>query len=298
MTEKGFSFSALSAELEGLPSFVRRTVLTRSILGREIPMLEVGEGKKTMLYVGAHHGSESITAALLCDFLSELVRRRGETICGVSVPYLLSSRRLIVVPMLNPDGVEYAVNGIGEENPLIDRVYAMNGERGKDLTHWQANARGVDLNHNYNAGFSAYKSMEVGRGILCGAPGGFSGEYPESEPESAALACLIRARRETLCGVVTLHTQGEVIFCGNPEGNPPKAEATCRLLEKATGYCREIPEKTAAYGGLTDWCLEKMRLPAFTIECGKGENPLPMSHRGKIYERLRAALFALPIWLA
>ena len=32
--------------------------LTRSILGRDIPMITLGKGKKTVLYVGAHHGME------------------------------------------------------------------------------------------------------------------------------------------------------------------------------------------------------------------------------------------------
>ena len=299
MAETGFPISAMTAELAKLPAMVKKTVLTRSILGTDIPLLEIGEGEQTVLYVGAHHGSESITAALLCDFLSELVRRAEsrESVSGVSVTYLLSHRKLLVVPMLNPDGVEYAVNGVTEDNPLFDRVHAMNGEAGDDFSHWQANARGVDLNHNYDAGFVAHKSIEHRRGLLGGAPGGFSGEYPESEPESAALARLIRARRGQLCGVVTLHTQGEVIFCGNPEANPPKTEAVSRLIERATGYCREIPEGSAAYGGLTDWCLEKMKLAAYTLECGKGENPLPMSCRAKIYEKLRTALFSLPLWL-
>lgn len=299
MMKTGFPVSSLLSELEKLPGWMKRKGLTRSILGTEIPLLEIGEGERSVLYVGAHHGSESITAALLCDFLAELAHRMdaGETVCGVSVSYLLSHRKLILIPMLNPDGVEYAVNGVKEDNPLLERVLGMNGEAGEDFSHWQANARGVDLNHNYDAGFVAHKSIEHRRGLLGGAPGGFSGEYPESEPESAALARLIRTKKESLCGVVTLHTQGEVIFCGIPENNPPKTEAVSRLLEKTTGYSREIPEGTAAYGGLTDWCLEKMKIPAFTLECGKGVNPLPMSHRAKIYERLRAALFSLPLWL-
>lgn len=297
MAEKGFSYTAMTAETDRLLPAVRKTILAHSVLGREIPVFEIGKGERSVLYVGAHHGSESITAALLCDFLSELVRRSAETVCGVSLPYLLSHRRLIVVPMLNPDGVEYAVNGTGEENPLFRRVLAMNKERGNDLTRWQANARGVDLNHNYDAGFAAYKNIEQSRGLISGAPSGFSGEYPESEPESAALARFIRAQYPSLGGVLTLHTQGETIFCGKPEGNPPLTEAVCRLLEKTTGYRREIPQGSAAYGGLTDWCLEKTDLPAFTLECGKGENPLPMQSRRKIYERLRAALFSLPIWL-
>ena len=52
-----------------------------------------------------------------------------------------------------------------------------------DFTHWQANARGVDLNHNYDAGFLEYKQIEAEQGILGGGPTRYSGECPESEPE-------------------------------------------------------------------------------------------------------------------
>ena len=41
------------------------SVLTRSILGREIPLITLGKGKHAVLYVGAHHGMEWITSALL-----------------------------------------------------------------------------------------------------------------------------------------------------------------------------------------------------------------------------------------
>lgn len=50
----------------------------------------------------------------------------------------------------------------------------------------------------------------------------------------------------------------------------------------------------AAYGGLSDWYTDEMRLPSFTLECGKGENPLPLSDGEGIYARLRRALFTLP----
>ena len=45
----------------------------------------------------------------------------------------------------------------------------MNGGS-EDFTRWQANVRGVDLNHNYDAGFDAYKQLEPSLGITGGGP--------------------------------------------------------------------------------------------------------------------------------
>lgn len=293
----GFDYISMMRELEKLPQMFSVEIFAQSILGKDIPIVRFGAGESAVLYVGAHHGSESITAALLTDFLSDAARhpKDRKTVGGVSWEYLLSHRKFFVIPMLNPDGVEYAIHGPDSENPLYERVLAMNG--GNDFAHWQANARGVDLNHNYDAGFYEYKQLERERGIWNGAPTGFSGEYPESEPETAALARFLRASRNTLKGVLTLHTQGEEIFCGKVGAAYDKTAAICRQLERSTGYRRFEPSGSAAFGGLSDWCLATLHLPAFTLECGKGQNPLPMNLRGAIYERLRSAFFSFPLWL-
>jgi g-D-glutamyl-meso-diaminopimelate peptidase len=38
----------------------------------------------------------------------------------------------------------------------------------------------------------------------------------------------------------------------------------------------DFPEAQAASGGYKDWFIERFRKPGFTIECGQGENPLPI----------------------
>ena len=54
-------------ELAAEYPILTRSILGRSVLGREIPLLRLGEGKTHLLYVGAHHGAEGMTAAfLLC----------------------------------------------------------------------------------------------------------------------------------------------------------------------------------------------------------------------------------------
>ena len=62
-----------------------------------------------------------------------------------------------------------------------------------------------------------------------------------------------------------------------------------------TGYKPSHTDGTASYGGLTDWYINEYGKPSFTLECGKGENPLPISQILPIYTRLREVLFTFPI---
>ena len=271
--------------------------LGSSILGRGIPLLSIGSGTRALLYVGAHHGMEWITSCLLVRFLEELCLAASEsaTEYNQSVSLLLQTRRLYFIPMLNPDGVEYQIHGVQKDNPLLERLLAANADS-TDFSHWQANARGVDLNHNYDAGFEEYKAWEQENGIYNAAPTRFAGNAPESEPETHALCNFIRFHEE-LCGVLTLHTQGEEIYYTNRGKAPARAEAIVQRLARMSGYKPSVADGPAAYGGLTDWCVESQKLCSFTLECGLGTNPLPLSDAPSIYARLRRLFFLFPTLL-
>ena len=97
---------------------------------------------------------EWITAAILVRFLWEAADAavHNTRIGHLYYQSIFDTHTIFVIPMLNPDGVEYQIHGIEDGNPLFDRVLQMNGGS-RDFSHWQANARGIDLNHNYDAGF-------------------------------------------------------------------------------------------------------------------------------------------------
>ena len=170
----------------------------RSYRGREIPMVSIGKGEKKVLYVGAHHGAEGITSALLLEYIKEAdsLIREGKRIGGVDGELFVNTRRVDIVPMLNPDGVEISVRGVSRDDIMYDRLLRMNGGC-DDFTSWQANGRGVDLNHNYNDMFAHYKGIEREMGLFGGARSKYSGEYPESEPECAAAASYLRGAATT-----------------------------------------------------------------------------------------------------
>lgn len=283
-------------ELSGQYRFLRIYPLGYSLSGREIPMVRLGaeKGSRTVVYVGTHHAMEWITATLLLYFLYDCCRTlaQKERVYGYAFGTLFERRLICVVPMLNPDGVwieQHGATGLPNEQQLI----AMN--RGNsDFSHWQANGRGVDLNHNYPAGFDAYKKLERENGITRGAPTRYSGAYPESEPECAALAALLRAD-PTVSMILTLHTQGEEIYYKSGGVCPPGAEQIAQRLAALSGYRLSETTGLSAYGGLTDWAIRELGCPSFTIECGHGENPLPGRESAAIYQTLRKMLFCAPM---
>ena len=270
--------------------------LGKSVLGRTIPLLRVGDpGAPSVLMVAAHHGMEWITTRVLLAFLEDFNRLSlsDRHVYGIRPSCVVKNRCLYFVPMLNPDGVELQIHGAPPDPVLRERLLFYNGGS-EDFSRWQANAHGVDLNHNYNAGFSTYKRLEREQGIFGGAPTRYSGEYPESEPETAALAGLIR-RCENLRMILTLHTQGEEIYYSSGEYMAPSSRRIASLFSRMTGYRACVPEGSAAYGGLTDWYIQAFGKPSFTFECGRGKNPLPQSQASDIYERIREALFTAPL---
>lgn len=272
--------------------FLNFSYLTESVMGRGIPLLRIGEGKKNYYYVGTHHGAERITGMLLLKFIYELceVIRRGGKIGSTDSSFFLKQRSLFIIPQLNVDGAEISANGPDKSSPWYSRLVGINGS--DNFSRWQANARGVDLNHNYDAGFEEYKEIEKELGILSFAPTRFSGERPESEPETNALCAYFRFFLPR--AVITLHTQGKEIYYTSNGKYPLGASLTAKRISRLTGYKLSEPVGAAAYGGLTDYCIQKLGIPSFTIECGKGENPLPPSDIYEMYAELRQTLLLFP----
>ena len=263
---------------------LKRVSVGTTVLGREIDMYSIGVGRDKILYVGAHHALEAITENVLFSFIydagmNKVVRR----INGIDKAFLLQRFTFMVIPALNLDGIAI-VDGTGRNNILSQRQQRMCGG---DFSVWQANARGVDLNHNYDAGFLEYKKTEAREGIYY-APTKYSGEYPESEPECAAVANLVRTCAPRL--VLSLHTQGQEVFF---HPNTPSVGRLGAKLADSIGYRLSYATGSAKYGGLCDY-TGSIGIPSFTLELGLGKNPLPISHAEPIYARISNALFALP----
>lgn len=60
--------------------------------------------------------------------------------------------------------------------------------------------------------------------------------------------------------------------------------ALAERLAAASGYHLTSPPPESANGGYRDWFMAEYRRPGFTIEAGRGENPLPQRDLPALYE--------------
>ena len=96
--------------------------------------------------------------------------------------------------------------------------------------------------------------------------------------------------------MLALHTQGSVIYPGPEETAPPGAHALAKAFSDASGYPVEPVPPESANAGFKDWFLQVFKRPAFTIEAGLGENPLPTSQLPEIMRALSAIFTAAMQW--
>ena len=255
----------------------------KSLLGKTIYGFVIGEGNENILYVGGTHGLEWITSVLLFELSGRLAEayENNRSIRGFNVADILKKKRLIIIPELNPDGIEIAL--VGAEG--CGKYKNQNVEICKgDFSFWSANARGVDINHNFNADWYSLRKKERGNGISEPSSRRYGGQYPESEPETRVITRICRNVDINL--LITFHSQGEEIYYDYGDNTPEKSLYIAKMLAAVTDYTLVKNEGLASSGGLKDWFIEEFGRPAFTIEVGKGVNPLPISDFDDIYDRV------------
>ena len=90
-------------------------------------------------------------------------------------------------------------------------------------------------------------------------------------------------RRHDFSLILAYHTQGEVIYWRYLDYNPKDAQRIGEYFASVSGYTLEETPEASAYAGYKDWFIKAYDRPGYTIEAGKGINPLPMSQFDKIY---------------
>lgn len=269
--------------LDAKYKFVTSGEIGKSVLGRSIPFVEIGSGDRTALFAASFHGSEYITTAVVLKFVSNLCSalQLGKDIEGVNIRRALEDRKLIVIPMVNPDGCDISIHGVSSAMAYSESIKKLS--RG-DTDHWNANVRGVDINHNFPAGWCDVKRREEDYGIICQGPTKYGGRMPASEPETVSVMKFCNTRY--ISYALAFHSQGEVIYWNYGDNCPPESRKMAEVLSATSGYALDVPIGTAVGGGFKDWFIEKFNRPAFTVEMGKGSNPLPDTEVDTIYKKL------------
>jgi g-D-glutamyl-meso-diaminopimelate peptidase len=281
----GYDYGVLRGDIERLKRlypFCEIFPIGKSVTGKEILCIKVGYGLNNVLFNGAHHGAEWITSAFLMKFLGDYLEKYicGKKICDIQSAFLMDNVSLFVIPMVNPDGVDIAVNGARKYTADFPRLFRQNNNS-SDFSKWQANFNGVDLNHNYDAMWDLSRNGERSVGIFGPGPTKYAGKKPFSEPETIAMKEFTEKYAFKL--TMSFHSQGQEIYYNFNDKEPIYSFFFARILALGTPYTVAIPEGTASYGGYKDWFIDKFGRLGFTIEVGKGENPIPVSDLNRIY---------------
>ncbi len=267
--------------------FLRPEVQGRTALGRGIFSLSLGNAKNSVLIAAGFHGSEWLTCLEAYLFIERLCSHIAQrtSMCGIDADRAFSMLGVTVMPCVNPDGTEIAVRGFDGARGLKDFVASLGCE---DHRKWNANALGVDINHNFNAGWDELRRMEREEGIDSPSPGRYGGKHPESEAETRTLTRLCRLRR--FRSVMALHSQGEELFWKYGEHTPKNSAMMAKIIADSCSYRTVENLGLYSHGGFKDWFIEEFCQPGFTMEIGKGENPLPKEQLNEIYGRIEEAL--------
>ncbi|MBQ8885230.1 MAG: hypothetical protein IJY62_02520 [Clostridia bacterium] len=229
-----------------------KTVIGKSVFGRELFAVRLGEGRPVGLAQYAMHGREFITALLAL----------GQYARG------LKQGSVWLVPLVNPDGALLSQVGL-DAAPKRAKETREEWNGGRDFSLWKANGRGVDLNVNWNADWGKGK-----RNVSYPASENCIGEKPFSEPETRALKAFTEKLRPDY--TVSYHTKGEEIYWyfGQSLADCVRDKAIALKLSDSTGYPLKFAHGSA--GGYKDWCIKRLKIPAFTIEVGRDDAPHPL----------------------
>ena len=288
-----YSYQQLMTDIAALqalyPDWVHTDVIGKSELGREIPVLIIGNpnSERHVMMQGAMHGREHFTAWLLmaiADYALSQNHLAEEDIC------------YHIIPMVNPDGV--TISQSRQLNAAQKAIYqsdmASNYTTYSTATYaekWKANALGIDLNRNFPSGWEVSKEHPLPSSER------YRGDKPLSAAESAALADY--TLRQTFDATVSFHSHGSVIYYryGKKEPVNSLSYRFALTIEQVTGYVpRQYDGTTGA--GYKDWAMDALGIPSLTLEIGSSKTPLEERDIYNTFARFQNIIPAINQWLA
>ncbi|MED1607376.1 M14 family metallopeptidase [Cytobacillus kochii] len=284
--KKSYSFKTLQDDLNQLKEvypFIKINEIGYSVTGKPLYEIRIGTGEKQVHYNASFHANEWITTPVLMSLINAylLSMTNAKPLRGIETLPYYSRVELSVVPMVNPDGVDLVLGGPPEG--YKEEILAIN-EQKDDFSLWKANIRGVDLNKQYPAKWEYEKERKPD----VPSSRDFPGYEPLSEPEAIAMANLVENNNFSL--LLAFHTQGEEFYWGYEGLEPPDSKVIADEFERVSGY-RSV-QYVDSFAGFRDWFIKEYRRPGFTMELGKGVNPLPLSQYEDMYEEMLGVFLA------
>ena len=145
-----------------------------SVLGRSMLSATVGTGTAAVGINAAHHANEWITTPLVLRMLESYLYAEayGKPFYGFDTAELIASTRLVLVPLVNPDGVDLVTGYLEANEPAFQRAMGFAGDypRIPFPSGWKANLNGVDLNLGYPAGWDRARELKFAEGYTRPGP--------------------------------------------------------------------------------------------------------------------------------
>ena len=288
-TDINYTYAVMINDLEKLKNkypFLEKGSIGYTVLGKPIPYVRMGTGEKEVLYAASFHANEWITTVVLMKFIEDFLAayENRTDIYNQNANDIFKNTSIYIVPMVNPDGVDLVTGDVDKNSSIYEnyQYLAKNYPAIPFPDGWKANFNGVDLNLQFPAGWNRAREIKFSQGYTKPGPRDFVGEGPLTEPESLAIYSFTLRHNFRL--TLAYHTQGEVIYWKYANFLPPTSEYIGTKFSQASGYTLDTTPPESAYAGFKDWFISEYNRPGYTIEAGRGINPLPISQFDKIYQ--------------
>lgn len=283
-----YSFNIFEKDINALLTsypFLTKEIMGYSVLNKPIYCIKFGNGPKQVFYSGAIHANEWIISPMLMKFIENfcVAYKNNSTIYNYSSKEIYNSTTFYIAPMLNPDGVDLVTSNIATDSASYKQAKTISNNYPSIPfpDGWKANINGIDLNLQFPAGWKNAKQIKYTQGFISPAPRDFVGSYPLSEPESLAIYNYTVAHNFYL--IIAYHTQGKEIYWQFQNYAPEISYQIGLEFAKVSNYSLANVPYESSFAGYKDWFLQEYKKPAYTIEAGYGENPLPLSQFDTIY---------------
>lgn len=222
---------------------------------------------KVLVQAGIH-AREYITTFLLFSLIEYYAVRIYRELSMLNKErknaYLKLNYELYFAVNTNVDGFRLCTEGINfvKDLQLKERLLLIN-QGNMDFSLYKANINGVDLNVNFDARWGTGKSN-----IKFKHHENFIGDRPNSEIETRNLIALTNNIKPDI--TISYHSKGEEIYYNffQDEEDKKRDREIAKVIEKTTKY-KIVDLSTYSAGGFKDYCIEKYKIPSFTLEVGK-----------------------------
>jgi len=282
-----YSSDAVYLVIDGLKArypFIDLFSIGKSAMEKDIPALSIGSGENELFINAGIHANEWLNIPSVLTFAEEYLYAfiTGDTISGENAAQLYENTKLIIAPVINPDGLDLVTGALKSGASFDYDVRIANDYPSIPFpAGWKANIEGIDLNLQFPANWEKARDIKFAQGFVSPAPRDYVGSAPLNAPEARAVYDFTNENNFNM--IIAYHSQGNIIYWKYLDYLPPESLRIGEILSDASGYPLELTPEASSYAGYKDWFIQEYNRPGYTVETGSGTNPLPVSDFEDIY---------------